>query len=87
MGRSKILTLRSLQYTRSWELNEPFHNPYLKCVAKILQLAMKDLVHLHAALQDSLEIWGKGTMLLEEKKSHPIFSATSLKHIIFECCH
>lgn len=88
MEGSKILTLKSLQYARSWELNELFHNPYLKCVAMILQLAMKGWVHLHAALLGSLEIWRKGTGLLEENnKSHLIFCATALKHIIFKCCH
>lgn len=81
MKRSKMLTLKSLQYARSSELNEPSYKSYLKCVAKILQLAIKGWVHLRAALLGSSEIRRKGTMLLEENnKSHLIFSPTAFKH-------
>lgn len=41
METSKMLALKSLQYDQLWELNEPFHETSLKCMAKILQLAMK----------------------------------------------
>lgn len=61
METSKMLALKSLQYDRLWELNEPFHETSLKCMAKILQLAMKGWAHLHAALLGPLEIRRRGT--------------------------